>query len=441
MSTNSLSTYRISVLSLACTTALGLSGCLSMVRDQVQIDPMVKYKMVGVSRSLPKPEMPMCPIEFWLKRANGTEVDFSGCGSSATNSSNSNSNSNSNKTLKAPSASGTAARNQVQAEMMLISDSDCSFYQAGMFGTQAGWNLGTSLGANMLSGLAALNTGGISQNYAAGGAFLGATRSQINADVYANYIASAVITEVTSLRREARRVMSRKRSCSLQSYPPAAAVNDAMAYHEMCSFVVGLTSLLDKAGVQKSSGDPEQARTVNALAAQRASIEAQLTTEREKTTPDADVMKTLSAELQRVRSLEAIIGPARTPEIGLRPDSFDALIAEQESIVATRTAEDKDAKTKAAAAGATAATKDAATLKAAELKSAQDVLLNLKADKIAQIALERDIQQKLIDIENATSDAARTKLQGELIALQGKRDTLRKLFAGPSYGLDVDCTE
>jgi len=135
-------------------------------------------------------------------------------------------------------------------------------------------------------------------------------------------VAPAVISEIDLIRGEARQRIHRKRVCSTAVYPAAEAVNDALNYHEMCSFVVGLTSLLRKAGVEQRVGDPAASavrRNVSTALASAKADEASLEAEVLAATKDKN--KELVARLERsldekrlhrrdVERIQLLLGPA-----------------------------------------------------------------------------------------------------------------------------------
>src|SRR5690606_7599708 len=101
---------------------------------------------------------------------------------------------------------------------------------------------------SLFAGGAAIASGRAATNLAAESALFSGTRSLVNAEIYYGYIGPAVMREIRSMRSDLREQIAAKRSCSIDDYPPQEAVNDALIYHDACSFATGLASLLSKAG-------------------------------------------------------------------------------------------------------------------------------------------------------------------------------------------------
>ncbi len=320
-------------LSAILALALMVSACVPvrLVRDQSQIDPLM---LSDGNPALPQTVTPDCSFDYWLARAHSPDKTTLPCKPDKSNAA-------ANVTAVTPVAaanlaaltpvSAEARRTEVQAELIAISDVKCRFYQAGIFGTQAGFNLGTSLSAAMFSGAASLLYGRAAKNLAAGSAFLSTTRATVNGEVYYNYIAPALLTEINAIRMDARRRMLAKSKCSSADYPAARAINDALNYHETCSYVVGLSSLLAKAGVQQRSGDPVQARNAQAFSAQLSvattALAAAVATPEPAATADKEArnnkIEALRAEVARLKDIAWFVGTPETPTIGYAVDSFN----------------------------------------------------------------------------------------------------------------------
>jgi hypothetical protein len=138
-------------------------------------------------------------------------------------------------------------RNETQSEMLLQADRICDRYLASVFGEQAGRALEMDVWGSLLSGGAALASGVTARNLAAGSAFLGATKSHINADVYQNQVATAINLLIRKKRNVARGVIRNNQACNVAAYSATDAVKDALTYHDMCSFEYGLGELVHEA--------------------------------------------------------------------------------------------------------------------------------------------------------------------------------------------------
>jgi hypothetical protein len=244
-------------IALAVCYLFGLTAC-AMMRDQAQVDAVVKPRaqLLGGNRQ-PISDYPRCSSSEWIARAsNGAACPTAPVKGELT-------------ILASNMPPGSLdLRNAAQAELMTFSDLECKHHQAGIYSNQASVNFLSSLTALALTSASAVTSRGMgagntARNLAAGGSFFGASRGLINSEVYFSYIGPAVISEIDLNRKNARTGIIARQRCSIAAYPPARAINDALNYHETCSFVSGLSSLLRKAGVQQRDGDPTQGRSRN----------------------------------------------------------------------------------------------------------------------------------------------------------------------------------
>lgn len=255
-----MNVFRVSAAGIA--AAISLSGCSipGAIRDQAQVDPIVAWRDPGMSafdRS-PTAAYPVCSTAEWIIRA----TNGSSCGATSRYSG-----ANVLPPLGSDSVYTRQVRNATQAELMTFSDLECSYHQSGIYSNQSSINFLTGF-TSLIAGAASVvsdrgmgASGRGARNLAALGAVSSGSRGLVNSEVYFSYIGPAVVSEIELVRREARKKLLAKQHCSTEDYPPARAVNDALAYHESCSFVVGLSSLLAKAG--KSTVNPDLSAEVN----------------------------------------------------------------------------------------------------------------------------------------------------------------------------------
>lgn len=293
---------------LTCGLTAILGGCIApqIASDQGQVDPIVKssHPMMGQ----PLPLLPDCTAQQWVQAASGSInvscslVDIEG---------------NKNKSAEPQSVSiATTAsvspeskRTVVQAELMTYADQMCDAHLARIYGTSAGTNFELGWLTTLLSGGAALASGHrAAQNLAGGSALFSGTRSLFNSEFYQGYLGTAVMTEIIGLRSGLREKIAAKRVCSLNSYPPAEAIGDALEYHNACSFSTGLASLLNKAGISRvgAGADKLRAAQANAIKAQLDDYGKQIDTltKKDKLTPGETAQ--LSYLQKQVASLQAL---------------------------------------------------------------------------------------------------------------------------------------
>jgi hypothetical protein len=422
-----------------------LQGCISarLVRDQSQIDPLL---LDNGAIGLPQAVLPRCDLGFWISRASTTPTsssssstgkDPSTCQMSHTPSMRSKASTDKQSDVRQASTSfpilssdPKTRRNEAQAELMTISDLDCKFYQSGIFGTQVGLNVATSLSAAGFSGLASLVTGRAAQNLSAASAFLSTTRATINGEVYYNYVAPALIAEINANRAEARRRILAKRRCEVIDYPPARAVNDVLNYHESCSFISGLSTLLEKAGVQRRSGDSDALRNAAQIQGRITQLNADivtLTASGVGVTPveQAKIAQKLAdtqAELAATKRIAAYVGTPGHDALGYAPESFTGQIAALREIMALKQAVFDATPDSPAAQKLLAAT----ALQAAKDKLAEKLIARMTANE-----RERDLaelQEQLSAETDATKRAAlEAKVAAAITALVGLGGTDRTI--------------
>ncbi len=145
-------------------------------------------------------------------------------------------------------------RNETQSEMLMQSDRLCDRYLASVFGTHAGLNLQMDVAGSLLSGGSAIANGIAARNLAAGAAMVGATKSHIDANVYQGQVATAINLVVRKNRDAMRETIRGNQACSPDAYTPVRAVQDALIYHNACSFEFGLGELVRDAASTRPNG-------------------------------------------------------------------------------------------------------------------------------------------------------------------------------------------
>jgi hypothetical protein len=397
------------------TALLSSAGCIRYVRDGVQIDPLVGE--TSPKKSVPEALVTRCTFDAWVERAStGAE-----CGETFQKKSNASPvQANDLKQISPQAGTNQHFRTLAQAELMAVSDMDCKRYQAGVFGTQTGWNLGLGLGSAALTGASALLDGNTAKNLAGVGAFLSTGRASINGEVYFNYVAPAVLSEINAVRADARRKIFAKRRCSTSAYPPAQAINDALNYHETCSFITGLTSLLEKAGVQQRFGDDVQARNAELLSAQIGRLEAEisaLAAMLADSTTSATAKPALSAkladkkqELAGLKQISFYVGKPQTARTVVASGSYLGKIQAAEFKVATLAEANRNTPAGTTAVEIAVKKKSTDDLAAAE-KSLKELLSNRFAAEVLQRQLNT-LRQKMQDV--TLTDTAIAALQVEV---------------------------
>lgn len=165
-------------------------------------------------------------------------------------------------------------RNETQSEMVTQSDRICDRYLASIFGQQAGNALMLDTTMSLLNGAAAIATGNTARNLSASSAFLGATKSHIDADVYQSQVSTAINLMIRKNRATAREAIRNNQACAPDAYTAADAVQDVLSYHNACSFEYGLGRLVHEASDNSAVRAPVAAlalqRLQNSLAAEEA---------------------------------------------------------------------------------------------------------------------------------------------------------------------------
>lgn len=423
---------------------MAVSGCgtgIYGIRDQAQVDPVVTLRQNKLGGT-PVADYPRCSTAEWIARASSGLP----CGKDSANASNELSK------LESDKKSLLIHRNAAQAELMIFSDLECAYHKAGIYSNQATLNFITGM-TSLIAGAAAIvsdastgASGNTARNLTAIGTVSGGTRGMVNSEIYYSHIGPAVISEIELLRRQERKRVLDKQRCSIEDYPPARAINDALEYHESCSFVAGLASLLAKAGKSLTGGDIGSEARNRSVESRIAEIERQLTVKRTELAglPADDVnaaardalrtsIAALEADVARWKDLQALAGPTDPPKTNPDLSTFAARkhIAQVAIVAATAAHDSLPADNPQRAA------------RAADLTAAKKVLTDLLAEENKAKALPTQIAQQraaldraqdgLTDAQSATPpDPNRvqaaadrvTREQGELTKLQNEQKTV-----------------
>jgi hypothetical protein len=325
--------YWVSIAARAAVVALtlGLGGCHQAIRDQAQVDPVVRSakdnEYLGGMFSQPKPIIPNCSIARWIARASSATPETEKCAASVGK--------DEVELVGYDTKDPIVRRTQAQAELMTYADQVCDSHVAGIYASHSMLNFDLSFLSMLFSGGAAIATGRAATNLAAESALFSGARSLINSEVYYGYIGPAVMREIRALRGELRAQITEKRGCSVNDYPPQEAINDALIYHDACSFSTGLASLLSKAGSTRVGEDKLRVSQLRAMAARLVKMKEELAAAEAEfgaLTPDAakgpqgemlkDRIAALRAEIGRVDGILAFAGvvdPAPTTDVPADP--------------------------------------------------------------------------------------------------------------------------
>lgn len=171
-------------------------------------------------------------------------------------------------------------RNRLAAILMKQSDDICTQEMARLTANEAMVNAGLSIVGNGLSTTAAIVTGNLAKSILAGGAsFANATRGHIDAEVYRNALSTAVGKAISAKREGLANSIRTHRSDSIGTYSVDDMILDVNAYHQSCSFYLGLqlvVEAVDKAAPSIASRSQGLANAINTLELRTADIDRQL---------------------------------------------------------------------------------------------------------------------------------------------------------------------
>ena len=139
------------------------------------------------------------------------------------------------------------ARNELQNEIIAISNSVTSSHLASIMLTEDQYNVWLGIGDLTFDALAvAVNGQGAKSTSAAISAFFGGVRSLVNEEVYQNAFGPAILKAIRVEREKLANTMAQKRRLSISQYGVAAAIADARDFHQRGSFYTGLELVQEK---------------------------------------------------------------------------------------------------------------------------------------------------------------------------------------------------
>lgn len=132
-------------------------------------------------------------------------------------------------------------RNEIMDAMLATSNRKCTRYTALLKNADGAMNSGLSVGAILTGGLGSFVGGPAAAKALSGTAsILSGSRAALN-DVYlSNQTIQVLAAAFEKARRDQRRILTNRQACSVTQYTLMHAMEDAFAYHNSCSLVVGL---------------------------------------------------------------------------------------------------------------------------------------------------------------------------------------------------------
>ncbi len=135
-------------------------------------------------------------------------------------------------------------RNMLQSKFRDRSDQVCDFHLAGILGYSATANFVTGLLATSLSALSAAFTGNAAKTaLSTSAAIIGASRAEMNAQIFYNAVAPAVVREIRNSRIEAFKALEKLAEKSISEYSVDEMIRRVNEYHYKCSFMKGLVAV------------------------------------------------------------------------------------------------------------------------------------------------------------------------------------------------------
>lgn len=245
-------------------------------------------------------------------------------------------------------------RNSFQDYLLWRSEQQCERHKAHIIATQSGVNFGLNTVTTAVAGTAAIVTAPATNILAAIAAIASGIRGHFNEDFYRQYVGPAVVKKINSNREEfyawimARRgtpvgalsvtvatakktdaggtqvdgtlnvANASKRDVSVDEYTVLGAKYDAEKYHELCSFISGLSSLVDPGptfgdtavGIQQRIDMLRQQLAANNTLALTLGAENQAAHELRRV--NADIARQIMVLQQRLLTAPIISGAAKT---------------------------------------------------------------------------------------------------------------------------------
>lgn len=138
-------------------------------------------------------------------------------------------------------------RNKEQLKLISTSDIYCGDFISSIYGRRAITNVWYSAITTATAAAAAVVGGRAAQNLAGTSAVTNEVRSSINNEMYGGELIPTVSKEISGLRKAELSRITPLQERSLASYSGAAAIADAIKYHELCSIPIAISSILNRA--------------------------------------------------------------------------------------------------------------------------------------------------------------------------------------------------
>jgi hypothetical protein len=138
-------------------------------------------------------------------------------------------------------------RNKEQLKLISVSDIYCGDFISSIYGRRAVTNVWYSAITTATAAAAAVVGGRAAQNLAGTSAVTNEVRSSINNEMYGGELIPTVSKEISGLRKNELARITPLQEKSLNTYSGAAAISDAIKYHELCSIPIAISSILNRA--------------------------------------------------------------------------------------------------------------------------------------------------------------------------------------------------
>ncbi|ULT68185.1 hypothetical protein [Pseudomonas sp. BC42] len=140
-----------------------------------------------------------------------------------------------------------ATRNKEQFKLISTSDIYCGDFISSIYGRRAVTNVWYSAITTATAAAAAVVGGRAAQNLAGTSAVTNEVRSSINNEMYGGELIPTVAKEIGGLRKTELVRITPLQEKPLNIYSGAAAIADAIKYHELCSIPIAISSILNRA--------------------------------------------------------------------------------------------------------------------------------------------------------------------------------------------------
>jgi hypothetical protein len=137
-------------------------------------------------------------------------------------------------------------RNAAIAALMIASDEMCQDHLKGIFGTDAGFNIGFGSLAMISSGLGTIVNGVAAKTALSGVSTMASgERALGNEVVYKNMVVTAITPKIRDAREaKGKTMIPGNFDKGMDNYPMILAFRDLINYHQTCSFMYGLEKVL-----------------------------------------------------------------------------------------------------------------------------------------------------------------------------------------------------